>query len=249
MHLSVRNYVFPLLFAPALCGQASLTLADAVSQALANHPQLAVAEARVSVAEGLRRQAGLAPNPRLILQSENTRFPGSPQFAIPQDRDTYAFLAQTFETGGKRGGRVALATENMRRSDLDLQFERRQIASRVRTAYWIASGASAYRDLLRDAVSSFDRTVQFHRDRVREGAAPEVDLLRIEVEQDRLITLERTAEQDAEGTRIALFREMGKTDFPIVTFADDLKQTRPVVSLALDQVLERRVEMRLAARV
>jgi cobalt-zinc-cadmium efflux system outer membrane protein len=246
MQLRIRKYVFPLLFARALFGQASLTLADAVSQALADHPQLAVAAARVSVAEGFRRQAGLAPNPRLILQSENTRFPGSPPFAIPQDRDSYAFLAQTFETGGKRGGRVALATENIRRSDLDLQLERQQIASRVSTAYWMAAGASGYRDLLREAVSSFDRTVQFHRDRVREGAAPEVDLLRIEVEQDRLITLERTAAQDAERTRIALFREMGKTDFPVVTFGDDLEQRRPVALLAMDQVLEQRVEMKLA---
>jgi cobalt-zinc-cadmium efflux system outer membrane protein len=246
MHLYVRTFVFPLMFAPVLYAQARLTLADAVSQALASHPQLAVAEARVSAAEGLRRQAGLAPNPRLILQSENTRFPGSPSFVIPQDHDTYAFLAQTVETGGKRGDRVALATESIRRSELDLQLERRQIASRVSTAYWIAAGAVEYRDLLQDAVSSFDRTVQLHRDRVREGAAPEVDLLRIEVERDRLITLARSAAQDAELDRIVLFREMGKIDFPAITFAEDLEKTWTVAAPALDQVLEQRVEMKLA---
>jgi cobalt-zinc-cadmium efflux system outer membrane protein len=183
MQLRIRKYVFPLLFARALCGQASLTLADAVSRALADHPQLAVAAARVSAEEGFRRQAGLAPNPRLILQSEYTRFPGSPPFAIRRTATvTRSWLKHL--NRGKRGGRVALAKENIRRSDLDLQLERRQIASRVRTTYWMAAGASAYRDLLREAVSSFDRTVQFRRDRVREGAAPEVDLLRIEVEQD-----------------------------------------------------------------
>ena len=142
MHLSVQRFVFLLMFAPALCAQARLTLADAVSQSLASHPQLAVAGARVSAAEALRLQAGLAPNPRLILQSENTRFPGSPPFAFPEDHDTYAFLAQTFETGGKRSGRVALGTENVRRSEIDLQLERQQIASRVSTAYWIAAGAA-----------------------------------------------------------------------------------------------------------
>jgi cobalt-zinc-cadmium efflux system outer membrane protein len=246
MHLSVWRYVFPLVFAPALCAQMRLTVADAVSQALASHPRLAAAAARASAAEGLRRQAGLTLNPRLILQSENIRFPGSSPFTFPQNRDTYAFLAQTFETGGKRGSRVALATENIRLRELDLQLERQQIASRVSTAYWAAAGAAQYRDLLQDAVSSLDRVVQFHRDRVREGAAPEVDLLRIEVERDRLITLARIAAQDAERAAIALFREMGKTDFPLVAFADRLEQTRPVALLTLDQVLEQRTEMKLA---
>lgn len=246
MHLYVRRFVFPLMFAPVLYAQARLTLADAVSQALTSHPQLTAAAARVSAAEGLRRQAGLAPNPRLILQSENTRFPGSPPFAIPEDHDSYAYLAQTIETGGKRSGRVALATENIRRGEFDLQLERRQIASRVSAAYWSAAGAVEYRDLLQDAVTSFDRTVQLHRDRVREGAAPEVDLLRIEVERDRLITLARSAAQDAERDRITLFREMGKIDFPPITFAEDLERTQTVAALALDQVLEQRVEMKLA---
>ena len=62
--------------------------------------------------------------------------------------------------------------------------------------------------------------VQFHRDRVREGAAPEVDLLRVQVEHDRLAASARTAALDAERARIALFREMGKIEFPPVEFAD-----------------------------
>ena len=92
---ALKGRVFAVLAASIEPRKTQAVFAGAVAQALANHPQLAVAEARVSIAEGLRRQAGLAPNPRLILQSENTRFPGSPQFAIPQDHDTYAFLAQT----------------------------------------------------------------------------------------------------------------------------------------------------------
>ena len=88
--------------------------------------------------------------------------------------------------------------------------------------------------------------VQFHRDRVREGAAPEVDLLRIEVERDRLESAARTAAQDAERTRIAVFREMGKTEFPAVEFAEALDQAHPVAYFPLDQVLDQRPEMKLA---
>ncbi len=113
-------------------------------------------------------------------------------------------------------------------------------------AYWASAGSAQVRDLLQEEVVNFDRLVQFHRDRVREGAAPEVDLLRIEVERDRLASLARTAAQEAERTRIALFREMGKLQFPPVVLADALDQVRPVGLLAAEQVMERRVEMTLS---
>ena len=81
---------------------------------------------------------------------------------------------------------------------------------------------------------------------MREGAAPEVDLVRIEVERDRLASLARTASQDAELARIALFREMGESEFPQVAFSDMLEQVIQIGSSSPDQVLERRVEMALA---
>ncbi|HTR37743.1 MAG TPA: TolC family protein [Bryobacteraceae bacterium] len=246
MRFFVRGYVFPLMCAPALFGQASLTLGDAVARALKGNPLLSVASAHISAAEGLRKQAGLSPNPRLFVQLENTRFWENPSFSYPKDTATYAFLAQTVETGGKRNRRVALATEEIRSSELEMRLQRNQIESRVSVAYWAAAGAARARDLLQEEVASFERVVQFHRDRVREGAAPEVDLVRIEVERDRLASLARTASKDAELGRIALFREMGESEFPQVAFSDVLEQVIQVGSFSPDQVLERRVEMALA---
>ena len=78
--MRVREWICAsaLAVTPALFAQARLTLADAVAEALRANPQVATAAARVAVAEGLRRQAGLGPNPRLFIQSE----------AIPPDRAT-----------------------------------------------------------------------------------------------------------------------------------------------------------------
>ncbi len=246
MRFLVQRYVFPLMFAPALFGQARLTVADAIARALNGNPLLSVASAHLSAAEGLRKQAGRSPNPRLIVQLENTRFWGNPSFSYPQSTATYAFLAQTVETGGKRNRRVALATEEIRNSELEMRLQRNQIESRVSTAYWAAAGAARSRDLLQEEVANFERVVQFHRDRVREGASPEVDLVRIEVERDRLASLARTASQDAELARIALFREMGESEFPQVAFSDALEQVIQVGAFSPEQVLERRVEMALA---
>src|SRR6202008_1481529 len=99
-----------------------------------NNPQLVTATAHVDIAEGLRLQAGLGPNPRLFLQSENARFWGTSSPSYP-GTDTYAFLAQTLETGGKRHRRIDLATENVHGSELERQLQRQQIISRVSAAY------------------------------------------------------------------------------------------------------------------
>jgi cobalt-zinc-cadmium efflux system outer membrane protein len=246
MHLSLRMCVFSLVLTPALPAQTRLTLAGAVSQALTGNPQMDAAAARVGAAEGLRLQAGLGPNPRLILQRENAPAAGNQTYSYLRDADWYAFMAQIIETGGKRYRRVDLATENLRRSELERQLQRQRIISRVSTAYWAAAGAVRVRDLLKQEVTSFDQVVRFHRDRVREGATPEVDLLRIEVERDRLASSAISAAQEGERTSIALFREMAKTDFPAVEFVDAIEQPHPVASLTLDHVLEQRVEMELA---
>ena len=229
----------------AILSQERLTLADAVGQALRNNPHLLTAAARVDIAEGLRLQSGLGPNPRLFLQSENARFWGSSSSSYP-GVDTYAFLGQTIETAGKRRKRIELATANLRSSELERQLERQQITSRVSVAYWAAAGAARVLDLLREEVDSFDRVVKFHQDRVREGASPEVDLLRIEVERERLVSSARSAGQDADRTRIALSREMGDTEFLAVEFAEALDQPHSVALLAMDQVLAQRPEMNFA---
>ncbi len=245
MDLFRRICVFPLLIQSAVFAQQRLTVSDAVALALRNNPQLLTAAARVDVAEGLRQQAGLGPNPRLFLQSENARFWGTSSPSYP-GIDTYAFVGQTIETAGKRQRRIDLATENVHGSELEGQLQRQQIVSRVSIAYWAAAGAARVLDLLQEEASSFDRVVQFHRYRVREGASAEIDLLRIEVERERLVSSTRTAAQDAERSRIALFREMSSTAFPLVDFADPLEQPQQVELLSVEQIFNQRPEMKLA---
>ena len=68
----------------------------------------------------------------------------------------------------------------------------------------------------------------------------------MQVEHDRLAASARTAAQDAERARIVLFREMGKTQFPAVEFADALEAGAARPALTIEQVLERRPEMRIS---
>ena len=72
--------VTAFLVLPA-ASQTKLSVADAVARAIASHPLLEASEQQVAVSEGIRRQAGMAPNPTLTFQQENIR--SSPDPSIP----------------------------------------------------------------------------------------------------------------------------------------------------------------------
>jgi outer membrane protein TolC len=229
-----------------ITAQDRLSLADAISQTLASHPHLAVGSARIAAAEGLQKQAGLAPNPRLIVQLENTRFWGTPSYAFEHDSDCYAIFAQLIETAGKRARRKEFATAGVRRVELERQVLVSQIAARVSAAYWTAAGAYRAGELLQQEVDNFERLVQYHRDRVREGSMAEVNLLRVRLERERFSASAQAAAQEANRARLALFREMGKSEFPSVVLTDSIELMRVVETPDLAQALERRPEVQLA---
>src|ERR1700757_3249068 len=85
-------------------GQTRLSLHDAIQQAR-NSPTARFAQAQVDAAQGGVTQAGLRPNPRLFLQSEDLR-PWDNNFSFADNTEDYAYIGQTIETGGKRSGRL-----------------------------------------------------------------------------------------------------------------------------------------------
>jgi hypothetical protein len=102
-----------LLIVQAGSAQTSLTIKDAVSLALARRRELRASLEKVESSDGLRQQAALRPNPRLILQTEDIR---TSHFTFGQDSQTYAYASQVFEAPGKRRGRVAVADQLIERS-------------------------------------------------------------------------------------------------------------------------------------
>jgi outer membrane protein, heavy metal efflux system len=229
-----------------LHAQTGLSLADAIRHAQSNHPLVIAAAERVRAAEGQRVQAALRPNPRLTLQSENTRFWGNPGFSYPRDTDNFAYLTQIFEVAGKRPRRVELAEAQTRTAEADRQLTAREIAARVSLAYWNAAAAQALRNLLGQHLETFNRIVEYHRNRVAQGAMAEVDLMRVLLERDRIAVTVTTAEQTANQALISLFREMGRADFAPVPLTDALTGLRDVAQPDLQTVLNQRVELTAA---
>lgn len=236
-----------MLAGPYLQAQSALSVSDAVAEALRSNLLLQIGRDRIAAAEGIRKQASLTFNPRLILQSENTRPYGNPSFVYSRDTDNFAYLQQTLETAGKRDRRVDLASAALRRAEIERDLTARQIAGRVKNVYWAAAGAWQAEQLLRQNLANFQRIVEYHEVRVKEGAMAEVDLIRVRLEGERLEIGLTQAALEAERLRIHLLREMGRREFPPLTYSDGLDlDAAPEIPVDVAQALDRRLELKLA---
>lgn len=223
-----------------------LTLADALRQAVEQNGVRQSYQQRVEAAAGHQMQAGLKPNALLTFQSENTRFWDSPSFVYPRDADTFLFLTQRIESGGKRERRVEFAGENVRRAEAERELFERQLKLRVRAAYWQAAGAEQLSRVAGEQVTSFASLVENNRARVKEGVLAEGDLMRSEIELRRIEAARDLASGDARRLRAQLFREMGfagPADFEL----DPLEPGPSLEAVAPDSA--NRPELRLAQTV
>ncbi|MCL4796804.1 MAG: TolC family protein [Bryobacteraceae bacterium] len=212
-----------LLLALPLAAQNSLSLSSAVRRALDTHPALEAARERVEAARGQRRQAGLYPNPELVLQTENLRR-GSPAapFSFWNQTETFAYLQQTFLTAGKRARRLGVTEKGVRIAEFEYEIQRRFIALEVKRAYWRAAGEQKISELLRENEQNFRKIVDYHRARVQEGVMAEGDLLRVSLEADRFDLAANLAQLEASRARIEFFRALAETAFPEASFTDPL---------------------------
>ena len=96
-------------------------------------------------------------------------------------------------------------------------------------------------------MNTLDDIVDYNRARVQKGATAEADLIRIQLESDRLKAQARLAAEQARRSLIALYREMGATAFPdSVVFTDRLDDLAEIRPPDLQTVLRDRPEMRAA---
>ena len=216
-----------------------------------------VADAQVAQARGGVRQAGLGPNPRIYLQSEDLR-PWADEFSFANSTEDYGYFGQTFEVAGKRGKRVAFASARLHQAEATRAVQVRQITGAVAVAYWNAVSLDRIVALLRDDMRVVDEMVSYHQKRVDAGAMRGVDLLRMQIERDRLqITLD-TTERDAAQARLELFRQMGRPaadvqlsgrveDVPLIAAPEvaTVLQQRADVQAARDAVAAAEADLRL----
>ena len=174
----VMGQPVPVLAQAQLAAPASeLTIEELVARALADNPDLRATRAEVDAAGGRLRQAGLRPNPELDLGGQK---------ALSPDNNLTVTLRVPLDLNDRKGGRVAVAEQ-------DLELKRKQLADRerrLRTDVRMKAGEmlAARRNLqITDELLDVNRTaLGVVGNRVREGAAPTIDENLQLVEANRL---------------------------------------------------------------
>ena len=94
---------------------------------------------------------------------------------------------------------------------LELQWRRWNVRQEVRRAYYGALLAQKRLQMMAENNQSFQQIVEYHRFRVREGAMAEADLVKVELEAERLNLDRETAALEGERSRFELLKAMGQS--------------------------------------
>jgi outer membrane protein, heavy metal efflux system len=246
----IRKIVFNALstalsiaMSAALChAQPQLSLQQAIDKALQSRASLKADLERVAAAEGLRKQAGLFPNPEFQFQNENLR-PGQ---TYSRDVDTLAMINQQLDVLGKRKLRVELAGESVLRTQAETELARWEVAQQVKLAYWAARGSQEVQRVLRTTADDFQKVIDFHAAQFSQGAIAEQDLLRVRLEGERLKISADVAFIEANRARTQLLKEMGEINFSEVVLTEPLSPDSQFRPLGVEQALEQRIEIKVA---
>ncbi len=201
-----------------------LSLSTVIQAAVEHHPLVDAAHARVQAARGTRSTAGVLPNPVLTHQVENAAFPGHDAPA-GITRETSTFGTLPLEPLWQRAPRVRQAEEGVLAAEANLSATRRQVAGDAARAFFRVALAQIAVSGAGEIEQGLDSLVRYSSARVKEGAAAEGDLIRLQVERDRAATDRVLAQVElirASATLAPYLAELGTTsDSSVVVTTDD----------------------------
>jgi outer membrane protein, heavy metal efflux system len=191
-----------------------LSLEDALARALTQEPSLRAARSQIDVAQGMRRQAGLRPNPTASFEQREE--PGG------TDNQTSVGLEWPLDLF-RRGPRVAVAEREVTAVRLGVAERERVLRSDVRMRYGEVLAAIRDLTILEELGASTRRQHELLRARVEEGVTPplERNLLEVELrrlEADHLLQTGRT-----EAALIELKRVLGMRPASALTVRETLE--------------------------
>lgn len=161
--------------------QDGLSVERLVENAGTRRADLLAARQRLAIAEGRLQQAGLRQNP--VLDAEY----GSPRFLGGESESDFSVgVSQTFELGGKRARRIALAELELLQVRFEITSLERKVAAEIRTAYTRAVSAGRQLDIIDRLLAADAELVRVTNARLQEGDVAPLDANLVRVESDRL---------------------------------------------------------------
>lgn len=209
------NRIFAACLAVSCCTSAfvaradepSFTLAQALERAGATSPAIESGAAGVLAAQAARTVAGLRPNPELNIQTENIA--GSGDYRGFRSAETTAQVTLPLELGGKRPARVALATAQQDRAQIEQAVIAADLRLAITQAYVTAVSAAERASVAQRQVAIAAEALRSAQVRVRAGRASPLEAQRAELAHLNAQATQEQAERLANVARANLGRLIG----------------------------------------
>ena len=166
----------------------AISLPQALQRALAANPRLTAAERDIGIADGLRIQAGVLPNPDVSFELDNAL--GSGPYKGLRSAETNLQLSQLVELGGKREARIAAGEAGIDTAVWQRRATRLEVLSEAAIAFITIISAQRRIEIFDEQIESFGTLIPLLEKRVQEGASSPAETLRARVAAD-LFRVER----------------------------------------------------------
>lgn len=221
-----------------------LSLDQAIARALEQEPSLRAARTQIDVAQGMRTQSALRPNPTVSFERRE-----EPQGMDNQTMVSFEWPLDLF----RRDARVAVADRQVAAAELAVADRKRLLIANVRARY--GEVLTAVRDLrlFDDFVAATERQHDLLRARVDEGATAPLDRDLVTVELRRLESERVLQAGRAEAALIELKGVLGMQPDAVLMVRDTLEDVvlreTTATSPASDvtRIIEQRADVREAA--
>ena len=175
-------------------------------------PRLKAAQAGISQAEGLARQAGVRPNPTFSVEREN--FSGNGPYRGADAAETTASIEQTLELGGKRSARINAGRASVETSRARSRQTEADFAFDLAEAYGAAEVADLRVQLATDALTLAEDDARVANALVKAGK--EADLRRLQAQT--AVESARAELGEAQAARDAAFAKLTAMVDPPIPF-------------------------------
>lgn len=224
----------------------SITIEQAVQEALRNNPGLLAEKLGIPVAETAVITARLRPNPVVSASSDHLDWLGTGFSEVNGAGPTETALRVDFpwERGHKREFRVDTAGYAQKIAAARVADSIRRLRLDVTLACIDVIEAKARLDLANDNLKSLEGVVQLNETRLQGGAIPPIELTRSRVAMLQFRSNVKTAELALTTARIRLQTLLGRAAGQTVDVSDPLKIPIPPATPALDQIQTRAIAVR-----
>jgi cobalt-zinc-cadmium efflux system outer membrane protein len=226
----------------------SLTLDRIVSLYVENNVELQAARYRLERTRADQIAARLRPNPTLSIAAENLRVSG-PVIAGGLSEYSAAY-SETIELGGKRAARERVANATVSAAEARFADSMRQGIAEVKRLYFQAVLARRNIEVATENRQTFEQLVELNVVRLREGAIPEADLIKVRLERIKFDSAVRKAELSFKQAMIRLAENLedpAVTKQPIAVELD-LRLLNPDLESLRRAALEERPDVKAAER-